>query len=122
MVGDIALELFITMAINSLQLGQLANLALPLVIMMTAQVVLIVLIAYFMVFLPFGRNYDSTVMASGLIGFGLGATPNALVCMQAITDKYGPSEKAFFVVPIVGAFLVDISNATVIALVTGFFR
>jgi ESS family glutamate:Na+ symporter len=70
----------------------------------------------------FGRNYDSTVMASGLIGFGLGATPNALVCMQAITNKYGPSERAFFVVPIVGAFLVDISNATVISIMTGFFR
>jgi ESS family glutamate:Na+ symporter len=122
MIGDIALELFITMAINSLQLGQLANLAVPLVIMMAAQILLIVLIAYFLVFLPFGKNYDSTVMASGLIGFGLGATPNALVCMQAITDKYGPSEKAFFVVPIVGAFLVDISNATVIAIATGFFR
>ncbi|MDR3280537.1 MAG: sodium/glutamate symporter [Synergistaceae bacterium] len=122
MIGDIALELFITMAINSLQLGQLANLALPLVIMMTAQVILIVLIAYFLVFLPFGKNYDSTVMASGLIGFGLGATPNALVCMQAITNKYGPSEKAFFVVPIVGAFLADISNATVIAAITGFLR
>ncbi|MDR3322571.1 MAG: sodium/glutamate symporter [Synergistaceae bacterium] len=122
MIGDIALELFITMAINSLQLGQLANLALPLVMMMAAQVVLIVLIAYFLVFMLFGKNYDSTVMASGLIGFGLGATPNALVCMQAITNKYGPSEKAFFVVPIVGAFLVDISNATVIAISTGFFR
>ena len=94
----------------------------PLVIMMAAQVVLIALIAYLIVFMFFGRNYDSTVMASGLIGFGLGATPNALVCMQAITNKYGPSEKAFFVVPIVGAFLVDISNATVIAIMAGFFR
>jgi ESS family glutamate:Na+ symporter len=122
MIGDITLALFITMAINSLQLWQLANLALPLVIMMTAQIILIVLIAYFVVFMFFGRNYDSTVMASGLIGFGLGATPNALVCMQAITNKYGPSEKAFFVVPIVGAFLADISNATIIAIVTGFFR
>jgi ESS family glutamate:Na+ symporter len=122
MIGDIALGLYITMAINSLQLAQLVNLALPLAIMMAAQVVLIILIAYFLVFLLFGRNYDATVMASGLIGFGLGATPNALVCMQAITAKYGPSEKAFFVVPIVGAFLVDISNATVIAIITGFFR
>jgi ESS family glutamate:Na+ symporter len=122
MIGDITLGLFITMAINSLQLWQLANLAMPLVIMMAAQVILIALIAYFIVFMLFGRNYDSTVMASGLIGFGLGATPNALVCMQAITNKYGPSEKAFFVVPIVGAFLVDISNATVIAIMTGLFR
>jgi ESS family glutamate:Na+ symporter len=122
MIGDITLGLYITMAINALQLWQLTNLALPLVIMMAGQIVLIVLIAYFLVFMFFGRNYDATVMAGGLIGFGLGATPNALVCMQALTDKYGPSEKAFFVVPIVGAFLVDISNATVIALMTGFFR
>ncbi|MDR1886207.1 MAG: sodium/glutamate symporter [Synergistaceae bacterium] len=122
MIGDITLGLYITMAINSLQLWQLANLALPLIVMMIAQIVLIVIIAYFLVFKLFGGNYDSTVMAGGLIGFGLGATPNALVCMQAITAKYGPSEKAFFVVPIVGAFLVDISNATVIALMSGFFR
>ncbi|GHS96837.1 sodium/glutamate symporter [Synergistales bacterium] len=122
MIGDIALALFITMAINSLQLVQLADLALPLIVMMAAQVILILVIAYFMVFTLFGRNYDSVVMSSGLCGFGLGATPNALVCMQAITAKYGPSEKAFFVVPIVGAFLVDISNAIVITLMAGFFR
>ncbi|MDR1978364.1 MAG: sodium:glutamate symporter [Synergistaceae bacterium] len=122
MIGDITLGLYITMAINSLQLWQLVNLALPLVIMMAAQMILIVLIAYFLVFRLFGANYDSTVMASGLVGFGLGATPNALVCMQAITSKYGLSERAFFVVPIVGAFLVDISNAAVIAIMAGFFR
>ncbi|MDR0654595.1 MAG: sodium/glutamate symporter [Synergistaceae bacterium] len=122
MIGDIALALFITMAINSLQLWQLVNLALPLVVMMAVQMVLIVVIAYFIVFRFFGKNYDSAVMASGLCGFGLGATPNALVCMQAITDKYGPSERAFFVVPIVGAFLVDISNAAVITLMAGIFR
>ncbi|MCL1941263.1 MAG: sodium/glutamate symporter [Synergistaceae bacterium] len=122
MIGDITLGFFITMAINALQLGQLVNLALPLMIMMTVQVALIIAAAYFLVYLPFGKNYDSTVMAGGLIGFGLGATPNALVCMQALTAKYGPSEKAFFVVPIVGAFLVDISNATVITLMSGFFR
>ena len=122
MIGDIALGFYITMAINSLQLGQLVNLALPLVIMMILQIVLIVALAYFLVFRAFGKNYDSTVMASGLIGFGLGATPNALVCMQALTNKYGPSEKAFFVVPIVGAFLVDISNAAIIAMMSGFLR
>jgi ESS family glutamate:Na+ symporter len=122
MIGDIALALFVTMAINSLQLWQLVNLALPLAVMMAVQMVLIVIIAYFIVFKLFGKNYDSAVMASGLCGFGLGATPNALVCMQAITGKYGFSERAFFVVPIVGAFLVDISNAAVITLMAGFFR
>ncbi|MDR2510580.1 MAG: sodium/glutamate symporter [Spirochaetaceae bacterium] len=122
MIGDITLALFITMAINSLQLLQLVNLALPLVIMMLAQIALILFVAYFLVFRLFGKNYDSAVMASGLCGFGLGATPNALVCMQAITGKNGHSEKAFFVVPIVGAFLVDISNASVITIMSGFFR
>jgi ESS family glutamate:Na+ symporter len=122
MIGDITLALFITMAINSLQLWQLINLAIPLLIMMVTQLLLILLIAYFIVFRLFGSNYDSAVMASGLCGFGLGATPNALVCMQAITAKYGHSEKAFFVVPIVGAFLADISNASVITIISGFFR
>jgi ESS family glutamate:Na+ symporter len=122
MIGDINLALFITMAINALQLWQLVNLALPLMVMMAAQIALIILTAYFIVFRFFGKDYDAAVMASGLCGFGLGATPNALVCMQAITDKYGPAERAFFVVPIVGAFLVDISNAAVITLMAGFFR
>jgi ESS family glutamate:Na+ symporter len=122
MIGDISLALFITMAINSLQLWQLINLAVPLMVMMAVQVILILFVAYFLVFRLFGKNYDSAVMASGLCGFGLGATPNALVCMQAITSKYGHSAKAFFVVPIVGSFLVDITNASVITIMAGFFR
>jgi ESS family glutamate:Na+ symporter len=119
MIGDITLALFITMAINSLQLWQLINLAVPLLVMMAVQIILILFVAYFLVFRLFGKNYDSAVMASGLCGFGLGATPNALVCMQAITSKYGYSEKAFFVVPIVGSFLVDISNASIITIMAG---
>jgi ESS family glutamate:Na+ symporter len=122
MIGDITLALFITMAINSLQLWQLVNLAAPLLVMMLVQILLILFVAYFLVFRLFGKNYDSTVMASGICGFGLGATPNALVCMQAITSKYGYSEKAFFVVPIVGSFLVDIGNASVISIMSGFLR
>ena len=122
MVGKIMLGLFVTMAINSLQLAQLASLALPLVMMMAAQIVLIVASAYFLVFLALGKDYDSAVMACGLVGFGLGTTPNALMCMQALTDKYSPSEKAFFVVPIVGVFLVDISNITVIMAMTWLLR
>ncbi|MDR0562310.1 MAG: hypothetical protein LBG73_06435 [Spirochaetaceae bacterium] len=121
MIGDITLALFITMAINSLQLYQLINLAVPLFIMMLIQIILILGIAYFLVFRLFGSNYDSAVMASGICGFGLGATPNALVCMQAITTKHGYSERAFFVVPIVGSFLADLSNAAVIAFMSGLF-
>jgi ESS family glutamate:Na+ symporter len=115
-IGDISLSIFVTMAINSMQLWQIVGLALPLVVMMIVQMILILLFAYFIVFLLFGRNYDSTVIASGLIGFGMGATPNALICMQAITGKYGMSPKAFFVVPIVGSFLLDITNAAIITL------
>jgi ESS family glutamate:Na+ symporter len=122
MIGDITLALYITMAINSLQLWQLINLAVPLLLMVLVQIVLMLIIAYFLVFRLFGANYDSAVMASGLCGFGLGATPNALVCMQAITGKYGHSEKAYFVVPIVGAFLVDVTNASVITIMAGLFR
>ncbi|MDR2397353.1 MAG: hypothetical protein LBD74_01180 [Spirochaetaceae bacterium] len=122
MIGDISLALFITMAINALQLWQFINLALPLMVMMLLQVTLILLIAYLLVFRLFGKNYDSAVMASGICGFGLGATPNALVCMQAITSKYGYSERAFFVIPIVGSFLVDITNASVIAIMADLLR
>jgi ESS family glutamate:Na+ symporter len=122
MVGDITLALYITMAINSLQLVELVNLAMPLFIIMVLQMVVIMLIAYFLVFRLFGKNYDAVVMASGLCGFGLGATPNALVCMQALTNKHGYSERAFFVVPIVGSFLVDVSNATIIAIMTNWLR
>ena len=122
MIGDIALALFLTMAINSLQLRQLVNLAVPLLAMMVLQVVLIILIAYFLVFRLLGSNYDSAVMASGLCGFGLGATPNALSCMQVVTKKHGYSGKAFFVVPIVGAFLADITNASIINIIAGFLK
>jgi ESS family glutamate:Na+ symporter len=122
MIGDITLALFLTMAINALQLYQLINLALPLMLMMIIQMIVILIMAYFVVFRLFGKNYDSAVMAAGLCGFGLGATPNALVCMQAVTSKHGYSERAFFVVPIVGAFLVDISNASIITIMVGFLK
>ncbi|MDR2864185.1 MAG: hypothetical protein LBV68_01060 [Spirochaetaceae bacterium] len=122
MIGDITLALFITMAINSLELASLVNLALPLIVMMVLQIVLIVISAYFLVFRLFGKNYDSAVMAAGLCGFGLGATPNALVCMQVITKKHGASGKAFFVIPIVGSFIVDVSNTGVISILAGLFR
>jgi ESS family glutamate:Na+ symporter len=120
MIGDIALAIYITMAINGMKLWQIVGLALPLIVMMFVQIIVVLVSAYFMVFLLFRKNYDSTVIASGFIGFQMGATPNALICMQALTGKYGPSPKAFFVVPIVGAFLVDITNAVVIQAQAGF--
>ena len=122
MISDISLAVFVTMAINSLKLWQLIDLAIPLLIMMVAQCALLLLMAYFLVFWLFGRDYDATVMAAGLMGFGLGATPNALVNMQAVSAKYGYAARAFFVVPIVGAFLIDFTNATAITFISSFFR
>lgn len=122
MVSDISLALFVTMAINSLKLWQLVDLAVPLIAMMAVQIVMLLIMAYFLVFWLFGRDYDATVMAAGLMGFGLGATPNALVNMQAVSAKYGYAVKAFFVVPIVGAFLIDFTNATAITMMANFFK
>jgi ESS family glutamate:Na+ symporter len=119
MIGDITLALYITMAINSLQLVQLVHLAVPLLIILVIQILLMLILSYFLVFKLFGKDYDAAVMSSGLIGFGLGSTANALVCMQAITDKHGPSDKADFVVPIVGSFLADVTNAAIIAVMAG---
>lgn len=122
MISDISLALFVTMAINALKLAQLVDLAVPLLAMMVTQCVVLLFMAYFLVFWLFGRDYDATVMAAGLMGFGLGATPNALVNMQAVSAKYGYAVRAFFVVPIVGAFLIDFTNATAITLMANFFR
>lgn len=112
-VSNIALSLFVTMAINSLKLAQLIDLALPLLAILVAQMVLISIFAYIL-FWVFNRNYDAVMMGAGAIGFGLGATPNALVNMLSLASKYGPSPKAWLVVSLVGAFLIDFTNAFLI--------
>ena len=104
---------FVTMAINSLKLAQLVDLALPLMAILAAQMVLITIFAY-LIFWLFKRNYDSVMLGAGAIGFGLGATPNALVNMLSLASKYGPSPKAWLVVSLVGAFLIDFTNAFLI--------
>lgn len=113
-ISDISLAIFISMAIVSMKLAQLINLAGPLITMMILQLVFVLIMAYFMVYLLFGRDYEATVISAGFIGFMMGATSNALVSMQAVTSKYGYAAKAYFVVPIVGAFLIDIPNAFII--------
>ncbi|MDR1649740.1 MAG: hypothetical protein LBR71_05720 [Synergistaceae bacterium] len=113
-ISDIALSIFISMAIVSMKLAELIHLALPLVCMMFVQLAFVLLMAYFMVYLLFGRDYEASVLSAGFIGFMMGATSNALVSMQAVTSKYGYAAKAYFVVPIVGAFLVDVPNAFLI--------
>ena len=113
-LGGICLSLFLGMAMITLKLWQLASLALPLVILLGAQVVVIVLFTYFVVFNVMGRDYDSAVLVAGTCGFGMGATPNAMANMQAICDKYVPSVKAYLLIPLIGSLFADFLNSLVI--------
>lgn len=113
-VGEISLHLFLAISLMSIQLWQLANAIGPLLIVLTVQMLVISTLAIFLVFRFTGRDYDASVIAAGFMGLGLGATPVAMANMQAITSRYGPSTKAFIVVPLVGAFFIDLSNAIVI--------
>ncbi|TKK01746.1 sodium/glutamate symporter [Pseudomonas fluorescens] len=115
-LGNVSLSLFLAMALMSLKLWDLAALALPIVILLAAQALLMALFAIFVTFWVMGRNYDAAVLAAGHCGFGLGATPTAIANMQAVTQRFGPSQIAFLVVPMVGAFFIDIANAVVIKL------
>lgn len=119
--GNASLSLFLAMALLSLKLWDLAGLAAPLMVILTAQVIVMLLYAGFITFYVMGRNYDAAVLAAGHCGFGMGATPTAIANMQAITNKYGPSHKAFLIVPMVGAFFIDIINAFVIQMFIQFF-
>ena len=103
------------MALMSLKLWELASLALPMVAILAVQALFMALYAMF-VTAHDGQNYDAAVLAAGHCGFGLGATPTAIANMQAITERFGPSHMAFLVVPMVGAFFIDIVNALVIKL------
>ncbi|HBV8764420.1 TPA: sodium/glutamate symporter, partial [Klebsiella pneumoniae] len=100
----------------SLKLWELASLALPMIIILAVQALAMALYAVFVTYRMMGKNYDAAVLAAGHCGFGLGATPTAIANMQAITDRFGPSHMAFLVVPMVGAFFIDIVNALVIKL------
>mgnify|MGYP003543653798 FL=1 len=116
LLGNVSLSLFLAMALMSLKLWDLASLALPIFILLAAQTVAMALYAIFVTFRVMGSNYDAAVLAAGHCGFGLGATPTAIANMQAITQRFGPSHLAFLVVPMVGAFFIDIINAVVIKL------
>ena len=113
-VGNISLSLFLSMALMSMKLWELAALAGPLVSILLVQTVLMAIFAYFVTFNIMGRDYDAAVMASGHCGFGLGATPNAMANMETFTAANGPSIKAFFIIPIVGSLFIDFCNAAVI--------
>ncbi len=113
-IGGICLSLFLGIAMITLKLWQLASLALPLVLLLAGQVILMFIYARFVVFNIMGRDYDAAVLASGTCGFGMGATPNAMANMQAICDKYEPSVKAYLLVPIVGSLFADFINSLII--------
>ncbi len=115
-LGNVCLSLFLAMALMSLKLWELASLALPMLAILAVQTLAMALFAVFVTWRMMGKNYDAAVLAAGHCGFGLGATPTAVANMQAITERFGPSHMAFLVVPMVGAFFIDIVNALVIKL------
>ncbi len=113
-IGTIALSLFLSMALMSLRLWELLDLAIPMLIILMVQVAMMAAFAYFVTFRVMGRDYDAAVMAGGHCGFGLGATPNAVANMNSIVERFGGAPRAFLVLPMVGAFFIDFTNAMII--------
>lgn len=114
--GNTSLSIFLAIALMTLKLWQLAELALPMIVMLVAQTVLMFCFARFVVFNIMGRDYEAAVMTSAFCGFGMGATPNAMANMQALTSRFGPAPQAFFVVPLVGSLFIDFFNGIIITL------
>ena len=119
-VGNICLSMFLGMAMISLRLWELQALALPLVVILMSQVLMIALFTYFVAFPLLGRDYDAAVLCAGICGFGLGATPNAMANMSAVCYKYHYAVKPFLIVPIIGAMFADLINTVVITLFLNF--
>ena len=116
LIAELSLGIFLAMSLMSMQLWALADLAAPLIVMLLVQVTLAVVFAVFVVFPALRRTYDGAVICAGFIGFGLGATPTAMANMTAVTQRYGASHVAFLVVPLVGAFFIDLVNTVAIRL------
>lgn len=119
-LGGLSLSFFLTMALMGLKLWQLFDLALPLVIMLVAQVILAGLFAYIVTYRVMGKNYEAAVFASAICGFGMGATPNAIANMDELTNKYGFVPTPYFVVPIVGCLFIDFINSAIITIFINF--
>jgi ESS family glutamate:Na+ symporter len=113
-IGTVSLSLFIVMALMTLELWKLTSVALPMLVLVAVQVALTAAVSLWPMFRLMGKDYDSAVMGSGLCGFMLGTTANAVANMGALVQKYGPAPRAFLIVPMVGAFFIDFSNAVVI--------
>ncbi|SCN24503.1 Glutamate permease [Clostridium sp. N3C] len=122
-IGHISLVFFLSMSLMSLKLWQLYELALPMLIILTIQVLVMVIFAYFIIFKIMGKDYDAAVMSAGACGFGLGATANAIANMEALTEKYNvKAMRAFFIVPLVGSLFIDFFNAFAITLFMNWFK
>jgi ESS family glutamate:Na+ symporter len=122
LIGDVTLGIFLSMALMSIKLWEVAGLALPMLAIVLVQVIFIVLFGIFVLFKLLGKDYDAAVMIAGFTGHGLGATPNAMANMAAVTERYGPSRKAYLVVPIVGAFLIDLLGMPIIIATLNLFN
>lgn len=114
LIGTVSLALFLSMALMSLKLWEIFDLALPLLVILLAQAAVLAVFAFYVTFRLMGKNYDAAVMSGGHCGFGMGATPTAVMNMGALVSRSGPSPQAFMVVPIVGAFFIDIVNAIIL--------
>jgi glutamate:Na+ symporter, ESS family len=120
-LGGISLNFFLSLALMNLKLWELFDLALPMIIMLLAQTILMFIFAYFIIFRIMGKDYDASVFASAMCGFGMGSTANAVANMDALTNKYGFAQTPYFVVPIVGCLFIDFINSAVITLFINIF-
>jgi ESS family glutamate:Na+ symporter len=109
-----SLSIFLALALMSLRIWELLNLAGPMFIILLVQTTVLILYTYFVTFRVMGKDYNAAIIAGGHCGFGLGATPTAVANMEALVSRYGPSPQAFLVVPMVGAFFIDITNTLVL--------
>ena len=119
-LGNVCLSLFLALAMINLKLWQLIDLALPMIVLLLVQTVIMFFYASFVVFTVMGKDYDAATMSSGFCGFGMGATPNAMANMQAVTKLYGPAPVAFMIVPLVGSLFIDFFNAAIITAFANF--
>ena len=114
-IGSVFLNIFLAMTIMSLEIWKIAGMALPLIVILLGQVILLALYTVIIVFNFTGKNYDSAVMSAGFYGYAMGATPNAMASMAAVVEKYNrPSPKAFFTIPIVGGFIIDLTMGIIV--------
>ena len=121
-LGGLSLSFFLTMALMGLRLWELFDLALPLIVMLFSQTLLVGLFAYIITFRVMGKNYEAAVFSSATCGFGMGATPNAIANMDELTNQFGFVHTPYFVVPIVGCLFIDFFNSAIITIFINFFK